>query len=159
MQVLRKRQLAHGRRVGGRTGGQDGKHELVARRQSWLPRVVTSCGYPVLPVGRVGYLVCAHVQVRTPERAAPGMAAAVTEAGEASRESASKSKGAGGGMDLMADLRARLNRRRSGIGGADAQVPPLTPPPSTSTSTLCPIHKILNSAHLSLGRRGSLRRS
>ena len=126
----------------------------------WLPRVVTSCGYRVLPVGRVGYLVCAHVQVRTPERAAtPGMAAAVTEAGEASRESASKSKGAGGGMDLMADLRARLNRRRSGIGGSDAQVPPLTPPPSTSTSTLCPIHKILNSAHLSLGRRGSLRRS
>lgn len=59
--------------------------------------------------------------VQTPERAAPGMAAAVTEAGEASRESASKSKGAGGGMDLMADLRARLNRRRSGIGGADAQ--------------------------------------
>ena len=126
----------------------------------WLPRVVTSCGYRVLPVGRVGYLVCAHVQVRTPERAAaPGMAAAVTEAGEASRESASKSKGAGGGMDLMADLRARLNRRRSGIGGSDAQVPPLTPPPSISTSTLCPIHKILKSAHLSLGRRGSLRRS
>ena len=126
----------------------------------WVPRVVTSCGYLVLPVGRVGYLVCAHVQVRTPERAAPpGMAAAVTEAGEASRESASKSKGAGGGMDLMADLRARLNRRRSGIGGADAQVPPLTPPPSTSKSTLCPIHKILNSALLSLGRRGSLRRS
>jgi hypothetical protein len=65
------------------------------------------------------------VQVSTPEKPAAAMGAAVTSGldsgGASSSGNKSKSSG-GGGMDLMADLRARLNRRRTGIGGADAQV-------------------------------------
>lgn len=69
-----------------------------------------------------------RVQVSTPEKPAAAMGAAVTSgldsggaSGASSSGNKSKSSG-GGGMDLMADLKARLNRRRSGIGGADAQV-------------------------------------
>ena len=57
-------------------------------------------------------------KVKTPERPPPGMAAAVTESDDSGKKKAS----GGGGTDLMADLKARLNRRRSGIasdGGGD----------------------------------------
>jgi hypothetical protein len=66
-----------------------------------------------------------RVQASTPEKPpAPGLGAAVTSAssGNKSKSSSSGGGGGGGGMDLMSDLKARLVRRRSAVGGADAQV-------------------------------------
>jgi hypothetical protein len=53
----------------------------------------------------------------------PSMGAAVGESGAGPGESAQgKPKAASSGLDLMADLKARLNRRRTGIGGGAVNV-------------------------------------
>ena len=61
-------------------------------------------------------------QVSTPEKPAAAMGAAVTSGLDSGGTSSSGNKSKSSGGDLMADLKARLVRRRTGIGGADAQV-------------------------------------
>ena len=59
-------------------------------------------------------------KVESPDKAAVVPAAAAPVGGGAGQEQGKSKSSGGGGVDLMADLKAKLNRRRSGIGGNDA---------------------------------------